>query len=444
MLNTRCKRTSSSLLVTIKTLIAACLISYCSYADTTIQTIPEQTAPEQTAPEHTAVKQIKTQPTDGDPDRYKKSSPYYFLDKHVSFYFVSKKTKTLTEQQKKNIVLILSIDGGGIYGIIPGMVLEDIENKTNIKTANLFNVIAGTSTGSILASILTMPDGSDTPKYTAKEATNFYYENGGYIFHRSYWQKITSLWGLAKPKFSSKHISKVFNKVYKDIKLSQLLGNVLIPCGTLPDGYPLWLYSEEARHNDQKDFYMKDSILSSTAIPSMFKPYKLQNINKSWHTYATDAGTFINNPTLQAYLYAKAQYPNHQYIIVSLGTGRPKLPSNLRKNSSFKSQGLLEAIIPAIETARKSSSMQTDIQLRMITKEDKSPLLAYYRFNIQHTENEKNSAFNGTDENMIYITNLGRELIASSKDEMESLISILNSIESAKKIAPNHLKHDAK
>ena len=52
---------------------------------------------------------------------------------------------------------ILSIDGGGIRGVIPALVLAEIEKRTNKRVADMFDLIAGTSTGGILALGLTIP-----------------------------------------------------------------------------------------------------------------------------------------------------------------------------------------------------------------------------------------------------------------------------------------------
>jgi patatin-like phospholipase/acyl hydrolase len=59
---------------------------------------------------------------------------------------------------KRKLVRILSIDGGGIRGIIPGQILVTVEEKLKARTgdenariADYFDLIAGTSTGGILA-----------------------------------------------------------------------------------------------------------------------------------------------------------------------------------------------------------------------------------------------------------------------------------------------------
>jgi patatin-like phospholipase/acyl hydrolase len=57
------------------------------------------------------------------------------------------------------VCTILSIDGGGIRGVIPAKLLAEIERRTGKRIAELFDFIAGTSTGGILAVGLTQPCG---------------------------------------------------------------------------------------------------------------------------------------------------------------------------------------------------------------------------------------------------------------------------------------------
>ena len=86
---------------------------------------------------------------------------------------------------KQKFTRILSIDGGGIRGIIPGQILVMLEEKLKKATANenariadYFDLIAGTSTGGILACAYLCPDQKDPlrPKFTAEEVVNLYLE----------------------------------------------------------------------------------------------------------------------------------------------------------------------------------------------------------------------------------------------------------------------------
>ena len=79
---------------------------------------------------------------------------------------------------------VLSIDGGGIRGLIPALVLAEIERRTGRRIAELFDLIAGTSTGGILASALTRRGADDRARYSAEELVELYVTEGPKIFDR--------------------------------------------------------------------------------------------------------------------------------------------------------------------------------------------------------------------------------------------------------------------
>jgi patatin-like phospholipase/acyl hydrolase len=89
-------------------------------------------------------------------------------------------------------VKILAIDGGGIRGIIPAMLLAHIENITSRPIATLFDLVAGTPTGGILALGLTIPKAAGTLLYTAQHFVDMYEYEGSRIFSRSLWRRIVA------------------------------------------------------------------------------------------------------------------------------------------------------------------------------------------------------------------------------------------------------------
>ncbi|TMD99754.1 MAG: patatin, partial [Chloroflexi bacterium] len=101
---------------------------------------------------------------------------------------------------------ILSIDGGGIRGIIPATVLSEIERRTGRHVAELFDVIAGTSTGGILACGLTLPDSAGHPARTAAELVRMYVDEGPRIFPHEFLGRIRS---LVDEKYPQKGIESV-------------------------------------------------------------------------------------------------------------------------------------------------------------------------------------------------------------------------------------------
>jgi hypothetical protein len=88
-----------------------------------------------------------------------------------------------------NIVTVLTIDGGGVRGIIPGTILafleeklQELDERPDARIADYFDVIAGTSTGGLVTAMLTAPNKEGRPLFAAKEINDFYLEHCPKIF----------------------------------------------------------------------------------------------------------------------------------------------------------------------------------------------------------------------------------------------------------------------
>src|SRR4051812_11231590 len=104
-------------------------------------------------------------------------------------------------------VTILSLDGGGIRGIIPGIILTRLEEllqkadrNPSAKLGDYFDFIAGTSTGGILACLYLTPGKNGSAKYSAEDAVNLYLEHGRRIFSRTVVERLKSGDGVFKEK----------------------------------------------------------------------------------------------------------------------------------------------------------------------------------------------------------------------------------------------------
>uniref|UniRef100_A0A453DSU4 Patatin n=3 Tax=Triticinae TaxID=1648030 RepID=A0A453DSU4_AEGTS len=87
-----------------------------------------------------------------------------------------------------SIVTVLSIDGGGVRGIIPGTILAFLEEKLQeldgpeARISDYFDVIAGTSTGGLVTAMLSAPDDAGRPLFAAKDINKFYLDHCPSIF----------------------------------------------------------------------------------------------------------------------------------------------------------------------------------------------------------------------------------------------------------------------
>lgn len=118
-------------------------------------------------------------------------------------------------------IRILSMDGGGIRGIIPARLLQRIEEATGQPASTLFYLMAGTSTGGILGCGLVKGK-------PAREIADLYAQRGGEIFHRSLWEKVTTIDGLTNPDYDPSPLEAILAGELGDTWLSQSQGAELI------------------------------------------------------------------------------------------------------------------------------------------------------------------------------------------------------------------------
>ncbi len=106
---------------------------------------------------------------------------------------------------------ILSVDGGGVRGLIPARVLAHLERLLDAPCAQSFDLIAGTSTGAIVALGLSVPrtcSGAERG-YTARELESVYLDNAATIFSRSLARRVVALDDLVEERYSADHLEQV-------------------------------------------------------------------------------------------------------------------------------------------------------------------------------------------------------------------------------------------
>lgn len=237
-------------------------------------------------------------------------------------------------------VRILSLDGGGIRGIIPATVLEYIENKfiektgnSNARLADLFDFIIGTSTGGILTCFYLAPNteaGEEQPKtkYKASQALEFYSEKGYRIFNAS---KHYSWFGLRQlynaSKYTARNLEAIFAEEFGELKMSELVKPCLVTTYDLAGKSSFFFSSREPEHK-QREFYVKDVARSTSAAPTYFPSAVIKNLITGNTMVNIDGGVYANNPTMCGYaecrnsVFPQAAYPSaDQMLILSIGTG---------------------------------------------------------------------------------------------------------------------------
>ena len=214
---------------------------------------------------------------------------------------------------------ILSIDGGGIRGVYPAHVLRCIEERLQIDLFDTFDMIAGTSTGSIIA----VGVATGVP---AADIVEMYKEHGSRIFRkkRFFWpgRKLKS---MIQPMFDSvydaQYLKDVLVEVFQDKRLGDIKKPLLLPSTDIGNGCVHVLksgYSKDLTRDN--NVLVKDAILASCSAPTYFNPHKLD------HYLLADGGLWANNPALAAVIDAQKRLGIAQddIQILSIGTGHSK------------------------------------------------------------------------------------------------------------------------
>jgi len=315
---------------------------------------------------------------------------------------------------------ILSIDGGGIRGIIPAMILSHLEDLTAQPIAELFDFIAGTSIGGVLALGLTKPGADGTPAYTASEIEHWYKTDGPRIFHNP-----ASWFGnILHAKYKTTGLEQFLDRMFDESRLKDALADVLIPCYDIEHRSPHIFRSRWARRHIRYDSLMKDVARATCAAPTVFDPVRIQLPGKMETISLIDGGVFANNPTMYAYVDTKTILAgsHDDFLVVSLGTGESGKPL---AHDDVTKWGYAQWSRPLIELVCESISDAVHAQMRYLLP----PTLhqRYYRFQIDLPDESDDSLDNVSEANMAGLIRAAHELIENpaSGEEFERLASRL-------------------
>ncbi|XP_050388324.1 patatin-like protein 2 [Argentina anserina] len=304
-----------------------------------------------------------------------------------------------------NLVTILSIDGGGIRGIIPGTLLSFLESELqnqdgeDARLADYFDVIAGTSTGGLVTAMLTAPDEKGRPLFAAKDINKFYVEHCPKIFAQDncnldclpltpVTDAVAAVKALRGPKYDGKYLHKIVREKLGDIRLHQTLTNVIIPTFDIKKLQPTIFSSYEVRKNSSLDAKLSDICIATSAAPTYLPAHHFETENSTTGHIREfdliDGGVAANNPALVAmsevskeiftgnpdFFTVKAtEYT--RFLVVSLGTGSAKCDEKYDAQNAAK-WGILGWLIgggsscPLVDIFTQASSDMVDFHLSTV------------------------------------------------------------------------------
>jgi patatin-like phospholipase/acyl hydrolase len=211
---------------------------------------------------------------------------------------------------------VLSIDGGGIRGIIPARILQQIEQQVGRPLCEVFDLVAGTSTGGILALGLGTLSNRGRP-YRPSELLQLYIDNGPAIFKKRWYTCAKSLMG---PKYNPQALEETLESYFNQTELDSAATPLLVSSYDLQSQLPFFFKSHRIARNKAYQWKLTEVARATSAAPTFFPPF---HFSRQGANYAlVDGGIFVNNPALAAYAEARRLYPQaREFVIVSVGTG---------------------------------------------------------------------------------------------------------------------------
>ncbi len=268
------------------------------------------------------------------------------------------------------LIRILSIDGGGIRGILPAQILVALEKTLQTKTGNedariadYFDLVAGTSTGGVLACVFLCPEGETSrPRFSALEAVGLYFDHGAEIFHLPVFHRFRTAGGLSDEKYPSDGLENVLRDYLRDLRLSDLIKPCLITAYDIRRRQTVFFTQHAAKERKAKDFFLVDVARAATAAPTFFEPPKIASGAEVEYPLV-DGAVFANNPSLCAYAEAHKHFAAgaNEMAILSLGTGIAHQPYHWKEAKDWGAVGWVK---PLFDIMMTGSSEVTDFCCR--------------------------------------------------------------------------------
>lgn len=268
---------------------------------------------------------------------------------------------------------LLSIDGGGLAGLIPAEVLIEVESQLNSLTGESkplcerFDLIGGTSTGAILAAGIALG-------HPAPELRDFYLRYGKEIFTKSFLP--VRFWHLYPSGPLEKHLREVFGEQTTLGDANKLRTKILIVAKNATQG-TTWFFTNHAEskyYESNKSLPLWQVVRASTAAPTFFPPQSMRVAGKDGkvqdYEFVDGGVSTYNNPSLQLFLEATDPRYNFNWqhgidrlFLLSLGTGFNTLTVPAGKGGSYN---VLDWARYSVKELLGDANLQQNVILQLI------------------------------------------------------------------------------
>ncbi|XP_062213735.1 patatin-like protein 1 [Phragmites australis] len=241
-------------------------------------------------------------------------------------------------------VTVLTIDGGGIRGLVPGTILAFLEARLQeldgpeARLADYFDCIAGTSTGGLITAMLTAPGEDKRPLFAARDINRFYLDHGPRIFPQKRSRLAAAISALRRPRYNGKYLHGRIRSMLGETRVCDTLTNVVIPTFDVRLLQPIIFTTYDAKSMPLKNALLSDVCISTSAAPTYLPAhyFKTKDVSGKEREYnLIDGGVAANNPTMVAMtqitkkmvakdkeeLYPVKPADCGRFLVLSIGTG---------------------------------------------------------------------------------------------------------------------------
>jgi len=304
---------------------------------------------------------------------------------------------------KTNEKVIISIDGGGIRGIVSSYILNIVEKELGNPLVDYIDLAAGTSTGAIIAAGI-------ASRIPMERMLDLYLTEGPNIFSRDLKQRIKSVNGLRGGKFDLENFQSILRKYFSDSTLNDL------ECDFLATSYNMSTAKPEFfNRRIEGGKSVVDVVSASAAAPTYFSPVEIDM------DFFIDGGVVTSNPSMVAFAELKNYYnlPADEIFILSVGNGA-RLKHYDDPSKWFK----LKWINPLIDIQMSADGGVVHFQLSRIYKSiDKSDL--YYRINDYLPSDISTDMGNASKKNINNLLKFAETVANKSEQKIENIIKKL-------------------
>ncbi|CAK9225116.1 unnamed protein product [Sphagnum troendelagicum] len=232
--------------------------------------------------------------------------------------------------EKGKRLTILSIDGGGVRGIIPARILEKLQvylervedhlGKTGEHhLCDYFDMIAGTSSGGLITAMITTrtSERSRVPIFKATQVVEFFKQDAVKIFPETFKDDgpignvLEAVASVADPIYNPDNLNALLEEKFGEARLSEALTSVIIPAFDTENEVPVFFSSRKCDDSAKPlyDVKVKDACRATTAVPILFPAAEVIGFSgdgpKKFNVI--DGGIAVNDPTLVAVTQAIAE-----------------------------------------------------------------------------------------------------------------------------------------